>query len=208
MKNSFRGISPAEFARKLLNVRSPETLKFTEISALVPFSTATGDYLRGAGSVPRDADDPPTRTVIEQLEAIRSTLEGYIVRIAERLIGTQYVCDVAEGFGLTARFPLPEIFGCEYRIDTVNEIFGAQKARPSLFTGNGDYRNEASVRLEKRSESVPIALLTSRSRNNLVEGVQDGIERRNIGRAIELDICLLCIRPTAPAKLCTRYDCC
>jgi hypothetical protein len=37
LKNSFRGISPAKFARKLLNVRSPQTLKSTEITALVPF---------------------------------------------------------------------------------------------------------------------------------------------------------------------------
>src|SRR3984893_15863193 len=42
LKNSFRGISPTKFARKLLNVRSPQTLKSTEITALVPFSTATG----------------------------------------------------------------------------------------------------------------------------------------------------------------------
>jgi len=44
LKNSFRGISPTKFARKLLNVRSPQTLKSTEITALVPFSTATPDF--------------------------------------------------------------------------------------------------------------------------------------------------------------------
>jgi hypothetical protein len=43
LKNSSQGISPTKFVRKLLNVRSPEALKFTEITALVPFSTATGD---------------------------------------------------------------------------------------------------------------------------------------------------------------------
>jgi hypothetical protein len=42
LKNSFRGISRAKFARKLLNLRLPYALKFTEITALVPFSTATG----------------------------------------------------------------------------------------------------------------------------------------------------------------------
>jgi hypothetical protein len=30
--------------RKLLNVRWPQTRKFTEITALVPFSTATPDF--------------------------------------------------------------------------------------------------------------------------------------------------------------------
>jgi hypothetical protein len=45
LKNSFRGISTAKFVRELLNVRRPQTLKSTEITALVPFSTATG-YLR------------------------------------------------------------------------------------------------------------------------------------------------------------------
>jgi hypothetical protein len=44
LKNSFQGISPAKFVRKLLNVRSPWTLKFIEITALVPFSTATPVY--------------------------------------------------------------------------------------------------------------------------------------------------------------------
>jgi len=41
LKNSFQGISTTKFVRKLLNVRSLEGLKFTEITALVPFSTAT-----------------------------------------------------------------------------------------------------------------------------------------------------------------------
>jgi hypothetical protein len=44
LKNSFQGISTTKFVRKLLNVRSPWPLKFIEITALVPFSTATGDY--------------------------------------------------------------------------------------------------------------------------------------------------------------------
>jgi hypothetical protein len=41
LKNSFRGISLAKLARKLLNVRSPQALKLTQITVLVPFSTAT-----------------------------------------------------------------------------------------------------------------------------------------------------------------------
>jgi hypothetical protein len=41
LKNSFLAFSITKFARKLLNVRSPLALKFTEITALVPFSTPT-----------------------------------------------------------------------------------------------------------------------------------------------------------------------
>jgi hypothetical protein len=44
LKNSFQGISPAKFVRKLLNVRSPQTRKFAEITGLVPFSTPTPAY--------------------------------------------------------------------------------------------------------------------------------------------------------------------
>jgi len=44
LKNSFQGISRTKFVRKLLNVRSLEGLKFTEITALVPFSTPTPDF--------------------------------------------------------------------------------------------------------------------------------------------------------------------
>jgi len=46
LKNSFRGISRTKFARKLLNLRLPYALKFTEITALVPFSTATGYFAK------------------------------------------------------------------------------------------------------------------------------------------------------------------
>jgi hypothetical protein len=42
-KNSSRGISRTKFAHKLLNLRLPQALKVTQITALVPFSTATGD---------------------------------------------------------------------------------------------------------------------------------------------------------------------
>jgi hypothetical protein len=44
LKKSFHGISLVKFDRKLLNLRSPQALKFTEITSLAPFSTATGDY--------------------------------------------------------------------------------------------------------------------------------------------------------------------
>jgi hypothetical protein len=44
LKNSFLAFSITKFARKLLNIRSPQALKFTEITALVPFSTPTPVY--------------------------------------------------------------------------------------------------------------------------------------------------------------------
>ena len=44
LKNSFQSVSTTNFVRKLLSLHSLEGLKFTEITALVPFSTATGDY--------------------------------------------------------------------------------------------------------------------------------------------------------------------
>jgi hypothetical protein len=44
LKNSFQGFLTTNFVRKLLNVRSPQTPKFNEITALVPFSTATPGY--------------------------------------------------------------------------------------------------------------------------------------------------------------------
>ena len=44
LKNPFQGNSAAKFVRKLLIVRSPWTPKFTEITALVPFSTPTPGF--------------------------------------------------------------------------------------------------------------------------------------------------------------------
>jgi len=58
LKNSFRGISRTKFARKLLNLRLPQALKFTEITALVPFSTATGNSDNFAGASPFRAHEP------------------------------------------------------------------------------------------------------------------------------------------------------
>jgi len=44
------------FARKLLNVRSPLAVKFTEITALVSFSTPTGDCAPETRSVELEAN--------------------------------------------------------------------------------------------------------------------------------------------------------
>jgi hypothetical protein len=44
LKSSFRRISTTKFVRKLLNVGSPQTLEFAEITALAPFSTAAPDF--------------------------------------------------------------------------------------------------------------------------------------------------------------------
>jgi hypothetical protein len=44
LKNSFVGISTRNF-RKLLNVPSPNMLKFGKITTLVPFSTATHSHV-------------------------------------------------------------------------------------------------------------------------------------------------------------------
>jgi hypothetical protein len=41
LRNSFQGVPAAKFVRELLIVGSPWTLKLTEITASVPFSTAT-----------------------------------------------------------------------------------------------------------------------------------------------------------------------
>jgi hypothetical protein len=48
LKNSFQGISPVKFVRKLLNIRSPQAWKIAEFTGLVPFSTATRDFAHNA----------------------------------------------------------------------------------------------------------------------------------------------------------------
>jgi len=56
LKNSFRGTFTRNFVCELLNVRSPTTLRFSKITALVPFSTATLDYTHnGFGIFPYGA---------------------------------------------------------------------------------------------------------------------------------------------------------
>jgi hypothetical protein len=44
VENSFDGLSAQNLARKLLNPRSTRSRKFAEITALVPFSAATGFF--------------------------------------------------------------------------------------------------------------------------------------------------------------------
>jgi hypothetical protein len=48
LKNSFQRFQLRKFVRKLLIVRLLRALKFAEITALVPFSTATGDFTNDA----------------------------------------------------------------------------------------------------------------------------------------------------------------
>jgi hypothetical protein len=65
LKNSFQGISTTKFVRKLLNVRSLEGPKFTEITALVPLSTPTGDYTnRELASPSLRAEQVPTHPAV------------------------------------------------------------------------------------------------------------------------------------------------
>jgi hypothetical protein len=91
------------------------------------------------------------------------------------------VGEAAKCFGLTARFPLPEIFLGKYRIHSLNKIFDAQETHVGLFTGDGDYRHKASFRNEKSSEAVPVPRLANGSGNSFIEGMQNGIERGNVG---------------------------
>jgi hypothetical protein len=46
LKNSFCPFRPQNLTRKLLSPRSAQTQKLLEITHLVPFSTAAGDYIR------------------------------------------------------------------------------------------------------------------------------------------------------------------
>src|SRR5580765_1855640 len=133
-----------------------------------------------AGSVPHYVHDPPAETVVEQLDTVHASFERWPVRAAERLIEAQYMCEVARCFGLAACLPLPEVLHCEYRLHAVNEIFSAQETHPGLFSRNGDDRHQASARQNKRPEPVPVPRLANRSGNSFVEGMQNGIERRNI----------------------------
>jgi hypothetical protein len=48
LKDSFSENFNEEVARNSLNFRWPQTLKFTEITALVPFSTPTRDFINYA----------------------------------------------------------------------------------------------------------------------------------------------------------------
>jgi hypothetical protein len=116
-----------------------------------------------AGSVPHHVDDPPAKAIIEQLNTIRAFFEWWSIRTPERVIEAHYVCEAAECFCLATRFPLPEILGRKYRIDTVNKIFGAQETQAGPFTRYGDYRHKASFRQEKGSEPVPLPRLAGGS---------------------------------------------
>jgi hypothetical protein len=87
---------------------------------------------------------------------------------------------VANCFSLAARFPLPEVLHCEYRLHTLNEIFGAQETHAGFSPRDGDDRHQASAGQNKRPEPVPVTRLANRSGNSFVEGMQNGIERGNV----------------------------
>ncbi len=59
----FRVFQPPKFVRKLLNVRSPQALKIVEITAFVPFATATPVYVNWHDT--RCCDTFGTATIFE-----------------------------------------------------------------------------------------------------------------------------------------------
>src|SRR6478609_1358093 len=109
--------------------------------------------------------------------------KGWSVRAAEGIIEAQHMREVAGCFGLAARFPLPEILAREYLLHTVNEIFSAQQTHRRLLPLDGDDGHQPSARQEKSPEPIPVPRLAGRSGNSFIEGMQDGIERGNVGWA-------------------------
>jgi hypothetical protein len=87
LKNSFPGVWARNFLCKLLNVRSPQALKFAEITDLVPLSTATGYYttlrrlfahqpLRSKTLLRPDSSDPIRQRGVRKVKSWLSHLNG------------------------------------------------------------------------------------------------------------------------------------
>jgi len=83
LKKSFQGFLTTNFVRKLLNVRSPQTPKFNEITALVPFSTPTPDFTQ---NVPEKANR--RRKLVQSLFSTTTNLKPHQMRLKMPLHGT------------------------------------------------------------------------------------------------------------------------
>ena len=134
--------------------------------------------------LPVNSHDPPTTTVVEQLNAVDPTHKRFvIVRIVARLVRAPDMRNVAEPLGATRNFLFEKSVLLKIRFHTRNVSVDIQNLRRKidiLLPGLLRDWNQTRAGNKQRALPMPIALLTSRSGNYFISCGDDGVDRRDI----------------------------
>jgi len=133
-----------------------------------------GQRIGGGFFVPEDAEDPPTRAVVEELNAVDAADEGLVAGGVARFVAAEDLGDVAEAFDAVDDGGFKEAVGGEIFAGALDIIVDGEKtdgAGGGVLGGAG----EASFGDEERAEAVPVAL-ARRAGDDVVDGGKDGVE--------------------------------
>ena len=138
---------------------------------------------------PEDTDDPPSLTVVHQLDAIDSTLKRLrVFLLMARFVGAKGLRDVPVLLCAACYFSLEESVLFKELAATGNIIIRGEGTRTILFlacqrsvgstAGRSarTRRNQPRARCEKRAKSIPIAFLACRSGDDIIQSGDDAID--------------------------------
>ena len=137
--------------------------------------------MAGRFRVPEDVDDPIAIAVFEELKTVDAAGEGGRVggRVAG-LVGAPNLDNVAELLGFVVDGVFVEAGGGGARGGAGDVAVYGENDGVGVAVG-GKRGDEAGVGNEERAHAVPVALLTLRTRDDAVDGVEDGFGATDVG---------------------------
>src|SRR5512136_2154159 len=88
--------------------------------------------------------------------------------------------EIAGGISSPLLLAFPEILFLEDRVGAANVFLNVQHADYRFLARPGDCRNQPRPRREKRAEPIPVPLLSGRTGNDLVQGLNDAVDRIDV----------------------------
>jgi hypothetical protein len=142
----------------------------------------------GAFVLPINADDPPPRAIMEQLDAVNASHEWLgIVGIVPRLVRAPDVSDSAKLLGSSRDFFFKKTVPGKIPLHAIDVAIDIEQLRRE-FAGRGGHarcvtcRNQARPGKKERALPLPVALLSGRPGNDIVSSRDDSVHRGDIGR--------------------------
>src|SRR5215471_1008999 len=147
-----------------------------------------GERIVGALLIPKDADDPPTSAIIEQLNAVDPAGERGLSRSMAGFVAAEDLRDVSECFnpihdGTFKESVLQKVIAC-----TLGVVFDAHRANARgavriLYCGR-----ETSLRQKQGAETIPVAY-AGRTGDHTVKSGEDAVDGLDVFGACGRHIC-------------------
>src|SRR5262249_3103742 len=119
--------------------------------------------------------------VVHELDAVDAARERGGVRLVAALVRGEDVRDVAEALHAPGDLLLVEALLLEVRRGALDVAVHVEDARAHRAPGAPARRDETRSLGEKAPEPIPVALLRSGTRDDVVHRSDDGLGRRDIG---------------------------